>query len=350
MGGTLLGFIVLEKAARGSLLNRKILIALVLFSIGIGIIQTYYFGGDVFGFDGEFRASRFSGFIWTQQYAAYLVAFLAIVLWHKDFQFKSRVLLFALLSVALALNGSRTWFLGVVLMIVVWVWLASRRVTAIAAFCGATAVLVSLLYLNLDPTPRGEVEDTSSRILATLTALATGEDTSRNVGLANLNFRFAIYRSAIDEIVEGSVPQWVFGHGTSSGANVVMRVFPNSYKLDHIDPNRVMHNEWLRSFYEWGILGFCLLFATITTLVIGLRRHDRDYPNKLGRTAVLTFLPAFFLAFSTENVLAGAGSALSLSLALVVALLWDPARVAPVVIRRSIAVRGLPSITRERTA
>jgi hypothetical protein len=44
--------------------------------------------------------------------------------------------------------------------------------------------------------------------------------------------------------------------------------------------------------------------------------------------AALSFLPAFLLAFSTENLLAGAGNAVTMSLALIVGLSWIPRKAA----------------------
>jgi hypothetical protein len=46
--------------------------------------------------------------------------------------------------------------------------------------------------------------------------------------------------------------------------------------------------------------------------------------SSVGSWAVLSFLPAFLLAFTTENVIAGAGNAVTMSLGLILALLWIP--------------------------
>jgi hypothetical protein len=45
---------------------------------------------------------------------------------------------------------------------------------------------------------------------------------------------------------------------------------------------------------------------------------------KAPSLALISFLPAFLVALSTENVLAGAGNAVTISLALMIGLLWSP--------------------------
>jgi hypothetical protein len=155
-------------------------------------------------------------------------------------------------------------------------------------------------------------------------ALFTGQDTSQNTGLANLNFRLTIYRNVMDELRAARASALIFGHGTSSGGNVVLQVYPQSYKADRLDANRAVHNEWLRVLYEWGLIGLALITAVFCTMIIGLIKYHSSSIEKLGSSAAFSFLPAFLIALSTENLLAGAGNAATLSLAFVIALTWSP--------------------------
>jgi hypothetical protein len=324
MIGILLMLIVLDRCARGGMLDKRVIVMLIVASLALGVVQTFYYGGAAYGFDGSGQPTRFSAFVAAQQYAAFLVAFLAAILWQPEIGAWLRVTLGAAIGVGLILNGSRTWFFGATLVLLVYLCLSFRRVAVFAAFGTATAALCSLLLLNLSPMHADVLGDTSSRIVATVNALATGEDTSHNVGLANLNFRLSIYQGAIDDIRVGNTWEFLIGHGTTSGGNVILRVFPASYKPDRLDPNRAIHNEWLRAFYEWGVIGLGLLIATFATLIAGLIRLHRKSSWKESTSAVLSFLPAFLIAFSTENVLAGAGNAVTMSLAVIIALLWTP--------------------------
>jgi hypothetical protein len=324
MVGILLAMVVLEKSSRKAFLNGGTFLILILSSLALGVVQTYYYGGVIYGFDGVEQPSRFSSFIAAQQYAAFLVAFLAIVLWHRDFKSLTRIGIGAVLGAALLLNGSRAWFLGAVLVLSVYCWLRFRHVLVIVAFgCASIAVLIALA-LNLSGRGELPILNTSSRVVATVSALATGTDTAQRVGLRDLTFRIAIYQAVLDELRAGDVTDILFGHGTSSGGMAALRTFPAQYRVDTLDPNRTIHNEWLRALYEWGVIGLGLLTSVFVALFYGLMRRYRQDSWKFGVSVVLSFLPAFLAAFSTENVLAGAGNAVTMSLAIMIALLWTP--------------------------
>jgi hypothetical protein len=320
MVGTFLTFVVLEKAARRGLLNSSFIVLLILGSLALGILQTAYFG--TYGYDGIGRPARFSSFLSPQQYAAFLVAFLAVVIWHRKFSTATRLALGIAVGAALAYNGSRTWFSGAVLIVLFYLWSSSKRILAGTLICASTIALGSLLLINLTPNVQGRYDNASSRILATITALATGEDTEGEIGLANLNFRLSIYGGAMNELQSATVSELVFGHGTSSGGDVIMRVFPRDYTPDRLDANRVIHNEWLRALYEWGIIGLALLFTVMGSLFLGLLRLHKSGISGVASAAGLSFLPAFVLALSTENIIAGAGNAVTMSFALLIALTW----------------------------
>jgi O-Antigen ligase len=324
MIGVFLTLIVLEKSARKGLLTARCLVFLISTSLLLGAVQTYYYGGASFGFDGVDQPSRFSSFVAAQQYAPFLVAFLTVVLWDRRLSAILRFGLCAALCTAIALNGSRTWFLGAFLVVLVYGLLSFRRVVAFVAFGAATAALCALLISAFDPFETDFLEDTSNRIVATVNAVFSGQDNARNAGLRNVNFRLAIYDGVLGDMRAGSTGQILFGHGTSSGGNAVLRVFPASYKIERLDPNRTIHNEWLRALYEWGIVGLGLLLGVFGTLLYGLIIRYRDPHWKIGCSAVLSFVPAFLVGLSTENLLAGAGNAVTMSLALAVAILWTP--------------------------
>jgi len=324
MVGILLALLVLEKAAKKALLSSTTFLILIFSSLILGVAQTYYYGGVIYGFDGMEQSSRFSSFIAAQQYAAFLVAFLAVVLWHGDFGPVTRLTMGLVLSVALLLNGSRVWFFGAILVLTVYCWIRLRQVLVIVSFGAAASALLLILGLNLSASGELPFSGNSSRVLATVTALATGTDTPQRVGLRDLNFRFGIYQGVLGELRAGDLRDTLFGHGTSSGGMAALRTFPAMYKIDTIDPNRTIHNEWLRALYEWGAIGLGLLGAVFAALLVSLIRLYRQRQWMLGACVVLSFLPAFLGAFSTENVLAGAGNAVTMSLAMMVALLWAP--------------------------
>jgi O-antigen ligase len=322
MLGIFLTVLAIEKAVRKGLFSSRSLVILVLSSLGLAILQTYYYGGASYGFDGFGQPSRFSSFIAAQQYAAFLVAFLAVILWHHELGFQLKMSLGLGICVALILNGSRTWFLGAALVGAIYLCLAFRRAAVITAFGLAALASLVLLAVNLQPANATVFDDSASRLAATASALVGGNETAHNIGMANLSFRLSVYQGVLNELKAATARQLLLGHGTSSGGTVVMRVFPRSYHEDTLDPNRAIHDEWLRALYEWGIVGLALLVGAFGCLVGGVLGRYRNPTTQHGAIAVFSFLPAFLLAFSTENVLAGAGNAMTMSLAIVIGMLW----------------------------
>ena len=223
-----------------------------------------------------------------------------------------------------ALNGSRTWFLGAACVVVLYVWFSSRRVLVTALLGMSTVALGGILYFNFDADRSYSLDAAPSRIVATIQALATGQDTAQRAGLANLDFRLAIYDGLLDQLRSSSLGQLVFGHGTSSGGNILIRVFPHSYSTSTVDPNRAVHNEWLRALYEWGIGGFSVMAGVLIALVWGLVTRYGNAVTRASSAAALSFVPAFLVAFTTENLIAGAGNAITMGLALLIATSWTP--------------------------
>ncbi len=318
--GTFLTFVILQRAARLGFLDVREITVLIVATLGLGVLQTFYYGGEAYGFDGADRPTRFSSFVGVQQYAAFLVAFLVIALWHKRLTVKTRVWLVAAIGATLVLNGSRIWFIGAAGVLLVYLSLSFRKLVASITLAAIGLGFGVLLALNFNSSGTDLLTDPSSRLTATLSALVTGQDTAQNIGLANLNFRLAIYTKVIDELRDSSMTALLFGHGTSSGGTVVLRVFPQLYKTIGLDPNRSIHSEWLRVLYEWGIAGFGLLIAILASLISEVAKRRNEGGEGIGRAAIFSFLPAFLLAFSSENVIAGAGNAVTMSLALTVAL------------------------------
>ena len=324
MIGLVLTIVVLEKAARGRMLSKRIVTLFMMISLVLGVVQTYVFGGVVYGYDGPDEPVRFSSFIHAQQYSSILVAFLAVALWHYQFTQVRKLLLVLIIGAALGLNGSRTWFIGAVFVVSTYCWVRFRQVASVVAFTLSAACLFAFLLLNFMPSALDFEGEAPGRMVATVKAIVSGTDTAQRAGLRNLNFRLIVYDNVVHELQTGTLAQLVFGHGTSSGGALALRVFPYVYKADHLDANRTIHDEWLRALYEWGITGLILLISVFATLLYGLGRRYRRATWKPPVAALLSFLPAFLAALSTENVLAGAGTALAFSLAMLIAMLWLP--------------------------
>jgi len=161
------------------------------------------------------------------------------------------------------------------------------------------------------PTP-----EPANRLTATASALLTGQDRADGMGLGTMRFRLAMYRGVLKQL-GGSRPwRWLWGHGTAAGGQVALTLFPAAYRAESLDANRVIHNEWLRVAYEWGAVGVVLWFAVLGALLSLAWRRRADPAGG----ALLSYLPALLLGLSLENVIDGAGNAVTTGLLLLTAL------------------------------
>ncbi|HVX29565.1 MAG TPA: hypothetical protein VHA53_03715, partial [Nitrolancea sp.] len=136
--------------------------------------------------------------------------------------------------------------------------------------------------------------------------------------IGTFEWRLEAYRTAFDRIESRGVLANVFGSGTSSGADVILAFNPTAFPANTIDPNRSMHNEFLRAFYEWGVIGSALFLAFLVALLVGVFRQTRRF----GWSTTWAFwglLPTLLLGLLLENVLAGSGTPVGTGFALVFA-------------------------------
>jgi O-antigen ligase len=80
-----------------------------------------------------------------------------------------------------------------------------------------------------------------------------------------------------------------------------------------------VHDEWLRVLYEWGVVGTLLWLLFLGSIIAyayqGARKQNGSYARPL-----LAFIPGILGALSTENFLAGAGTAGNIGIVMLVAL------------------------------
>lgn len=259
---------------------------------------------------------RFTSFTTAQSTAALIAALYAIALSSSALGPVVRSLTCTLLAGALVFNGSRIWFIGIVIATVVQLF--SARVSTWIRICAVGTMLIAacLLVLEFDSIIRLlENGARSNRIASAMAALYRGDTTA--AGLGTMNFRRKIDALAIDRLEHSPITQLVFGHGTCNGAVITGSLF-HGY-AQYTDPNRMFHNEWLRTVYEWGLVGFALWLIFIEQVVAfalrGAKGPWRDYAMPL-----VAYLPGFLLALGVENILAGAGNAASMGFLMLLGL------------------------------
>ena len=171
MVGILPTFVGLEWAARCGYLSSRVLAILILVSLGLGVVQTLSF--KAYGFDGMGRPTRFSSFVTAQQYAASLVAFFAVSVRHPGFRLPTRMFLVLALGTALFLNGSRTWFIGAAVIVLIYLWQLHARILAFrwsasprscsAPYWHLTSIRIRLILLSTAPAGSRRPRRPSSR-------------------------------------------------------------------------------------------------------------------------------------------------------------------------------------------
>ena len=125
-----------------------------------------------------------------------------------------------------------------------------------------------------------------------------------------------MYRETWSEITAGDLRELLFGRGTSSAADVALRIDPR-YTRVAIDANRVMHNEFLRGLYEWGIVGLALLaYIILRLLIVAIRLSFK------GNYSLLSVFPLLMLGLTIENVLASTGTGWGAGAALILGMVY----------------------------
>ena len=314
MAGILLAVAMLESALRRGVLDDRSIFWFLFASLTLALVQTIFFGDGSFGYAGRGMPQRFTSFVAAQQFAALLAAMVCWTLWAPQWSEKRRTILLLALFAALAANGSRTWTLGALIALGIATLVNRPRWPNLARVAVVIAILMSVpaIRRGLHRQPAGEPPN---RLTATAYALVRGEDRADGMGLGTARFRLRLYQGVWDAWRTGGGKGWWIGHGTGSGAQVAQRLFPYAYRSESLDPNRVVHNEWLRVTYELGIIGLLLWLGVLAGLVhlAWSRRPDRS------AMALLSYLPALLLGLTAENVIDGAGNVVTTGLLLLVA-------------------------------
>jgi O-antigen ligase len=293
----LLLYPILSYAYAQSYLGYRNLISVLWLSLGLAALQTW-----VIPFQFLTTEGRFTSFVSPQSFAAYLVAVLSILLFSKKSGFFHA---FTVLTVifGIFLTGSRYVLFGLLLLLgIAWVMRMVRggnARSAVLVFFKGTAGIAAIallfgVFVEVFP---------DSRVHQLLTSNPYGQSVFQNVG--TLVWRLGVYQETIREIGENDLPRLIFGSGTSSGAEFMLR-YDRRYRGATIDANRVLHNEFLRALYEWGIVGLTLLVGFLVLIFAkACVRVWRD--GSVNALAVICACPVIVFSLSIENVLAAAG-------------------------------------------
>lgn len=277
----------------------------------LALVQTYMLG-DVYGSLYEGDALRLTTFSDPQGFAAYLLCMAAVLLTLQYKKGSTSLFTVVVIVAAVFMTGSRYVSLGLVIaLIIVAAFRAIRagRFSARKLVLQSTTVLViavAALVLVLRAFPDNRI--------AELVEASAQQGSYEDIG--TLVWRLGIYGEALQQIEDRGASTLAFGSGTSSGANVVLGSDPK-YAVDTVDANRVVHNEFLRAFYEWGLLGFAIFVCFLAASIHAVWRLARN--GSLNAIAFLAVAPALLLGLAIENILANAAGAAGIGFTLVFA-------------------------------
>ena len=299
--------LVFLRAAKAGYVTPRVVIPVTAGALFMGVLRSIFMPRF------QEEADRFTAFSSAQAFAAFLCALYCVALCSKMLSRSTRIATCSLLLAALLLDGSRVWFAGTALATLIALLISEVKPWIKICTSGLTIIAVAL-GIGLSDRVIDMLNSLSdvNRIAAAITEAYQGETNAS--GLGTFELRRMIDDAAIQRIQESTVRELIFGHGTSNSAAVTGSLIHSG-----VDPNRTMHDEWLRILYEWGLIGLTLwlvFFASITIFAIqGMRRDPQGFAKPL-----LVYLPAFALALATENMLAGAGSDVTAGFLLALAL------------------------------
>jgi hypothetical protein len=309
-------YAIFLEAWKARLIEVKVIRMSTLLIIGLALVQTYALGN----FAGV--EDRLTSFTTPQYFAAYLLAVLAVLVFSEErglFHYAScMVIVFAIV-----LAGSRYIFVSTILLFAIsslrsviggrkvleFKLIRRRTITTLAAILLGIGLLVSYFP--------------SSRIDDFLDAFITPNSSIEDVG--TWGWRIKIYTEILDQLSQRSPRQLFFGSGTSSGAALMLDLEPGRYVEtgeEGVDGNRVLHNEFLRALYEWGIPGISLLCLFLISICVGFTRKIISEGGGPALAFVGVF-PSILFGLSIENILAGAVSAGGIGIVLAMTYAWQ---------------------------
>ncbi len=330
-----LGFMRATKA--GFLSPSSILVPTVVGVLGIGVIRMVFLPnwGDA--------PDRFTGLTTAQGYASLLAALFALALGARTIKPWVRWILAITLFSAVVLDGSRIYVIGLIFSTMIALLVSYSRPWLKVLGVSSVILIVLVLVAEKDLMLQIVLQvSRSNRVANTINAVYEGN--MRSSGVGTFMFRKNVYLRAVQAIGESSLLELTFGHGTSNG-----RLLRGTIAHGVGDPNRAVHNEWLRILFEWGGVGLGLWFVFIGSIIVyaiqGVRRDRLGYSRPL-----LIFMPAFLAGFSTENILAGAGHASNIGFVLLAAMAAVSHRRRALYLPRATPIPYMPMEARPRLA
>jgi hypothetical protein len=304
-------FLVLTAAWQRGWLSDKAINTVIAITLVLAVLQSYVFGNPYGNPEYEDRFTTFAG---AATFSPFLLCLLVLVLFRGPLT-TSKIAAALGALVGLLLAGGRSVFVGFA-----WTLLMAGLAYAPRARRGIhfgpvlrTAVLSTLVVVCIILTVQWLLP--GNRLNELFTSSRSGVSDVRNV--ETFAWRLSLYANTLSELQNRDVSRLLIGSGTSSA--VIVSLDKQFTEEDVADPNRSLHEEFLRSAYEWGLPG---LGAIVLFLCASVRLGWRS--ARLGKREGWAFLaisvPILF-SFLIENILADGASPGGIGYTLVLALM-----------------------------
>jgi O-antigen ligase len=251
-------FVVFTHAWRRQWITRPALITIVCLSLAFAIVQTYLLGN---GYGDPEYDNRFTTFSSAQSFAPFLISMTILMLLCVK-RSMSTWLTAAAAVAGFLLTGSRSYFIGFAWVALVIGLALGKRFRHKLSFgliiksvvaCALVVALLVVIVANLLPHSR----------INELFDVATTQDNSIQ-DVTTFAWRLTIWTKTIQEIGNRSIRGVLTGSGTSSAAAVAMET--GYFQEANVDPNRCVHDEFLRTLYEWGVIGLIAFLGFLASL------------------------------------------------------------------------------------
>lgn len=286
----LVAFLCVTGHRKFGLQDQATLRVLTYVPLGLALIQTFLLGGGFGTADG-----RFTSFSSPQSFALYCLGIAALTL-ASSLNLPQKLELTSTLMLMVFLSGSRSALFGATVMLMMWLLLHvfnRRRSTALFAFSTLLCAVVGAAFVLAFPKLL-----TVNRSTDALRQILSGNGDLSTIG--TFDFRSNVSTTAWGMISDASSLQILFGLGFGAAALAVLATGSRA-NIDNIDPNRALHNEYLRVLLESGLLGSVLLWSALLGLVVFTSRVRIS-------SAVFYMSGPLLIGLALENILVGSSS------------------------------------------
>lgn len=258
------------------------------------------------------EAARFSSFTAPQNYGLFLALNLAVILAlysENKFKFTPTTLIVTILSIlAVIINGSRTALLLILIFfLAIYIWNFFNMRTYITAITVTLLPLLAITAVGLMVLRPDLISSLPGVRSLELINILTNRSQIEDIGTAR--FRLNMYETAIEEYSNATNSRKILGLGTASGGEIVTEglVYYRGYTDVNIDANRIIHNDYLRVVYEWGIIGVVLFFTFLLLILFRvLQLYISYYSLRIYLLAISLFL--FLGIMAVNNILPAGGN------------------------------------------